>query len=108
MDQVSDRQAIETASGLSSTVTRGVGIGLLIGAVVIVMVFVVGRSYFEGKKFEKLRDNKYAIMPPARGLEEQRARTVLESYAWVDKEKGVVQIPIERAMEVTALEAGSR
>jgi hypothetical protein len=27
---------------------------------------------------------------------------ILNSYGWVDKEKGAVRIPIERAMEITA------
>jgi hypothetical protein len=30
------------------------------------------------------------------------------SYAWVDKNKGVVQLPIERAMELTVQEINAR
>lgn len=33
-------------------------------------------------------------------LEEQR--TILSSYAWVDRAQGVVRIPVERAMEIIA------
>jgi hypothetical protein len=32
----------------------------------------------------------------------------LEGYHWVDRSGGVVQIPIERAMELVATEAGAR
>src|SRR5262245_29702716 len=32
----------------------------------------------------------------------------LEKYAWVDKEKGTVQIPIDRAMELVITELNSR
>jgi hypothetical protein len=38
-------------------------------------------------------------------LENERRLT---TYAWADKEKGQVQIPIERAMELTAAELNSR
>lgn len=33
--------------------------------------------------------------------EEQR---VLDGYAWIDKQKGVVRIPVERAMDLVAME----
>ena len=29
-------------------------------------------------------------------------RSILDTYAWVDKERGIVRIPIEKAMELTA------
>lgn len=41
---------------------------------------------------------------PRKDLEELRARdaALLEHYAWVDRDAGVVRIPIERAIEVLA------
>jgi hypothetical protein len=41
---------------------------------------------------------------PKKGLEALRAqeREQLETYGWVDEDNGVVQIPIERAMELLA------
>ena len=41
---------------------------------------------------------------PRSDLEQMRANEekTLHSYGWVDKQKGVVRIPIERAMELTA------
>ena len=40
---------------------------------------------------------------PARDLKEFRAREeeILDTYEWVDRENGIVRIPIERAMELT-------
>ncbi|HEY2989492.1 MAG TPA: hypothetical protein VGL11_17300 [Candidatus Binatia bacterium] len=32
----------------------------------------------------------------------QEEESVLNGYAWVDKEKGIVRIPVERAMELLA------
>jgi hypothetical protein len=41
---------------------------------------------------------------PRAALAELKAaeQKVLESYGWVDKEKGIVRMPIERAIELTA------
>jgi hypothetical protein len=33
---------------------------------------------------------------------------VLHGYAWVDREKGIVRIPIEQAMEILAEKQGGR
>jgi hypothetical protein len=40
---------------------------------------------------------------PARELEEMRAQeeALLHSYGWVDREHGVVRVPIEKAMQLT-------
>jgi hypothetical protein len=108
VDSQHHSQAIDTPSGITRGTSVAIGIGLLVGAIIIVSVFLVGNSYFEGKKFEKLKEIRYARIRPDRALEEQRARTVLGSYAWVDQDKGVVRVPIERAMELVALEAGTR
>lgn len=44
---------------------------------------------------------------PARELEEMRAQedVLLHSYGWVDREHGVIRVPIEKAMQLT-LERG--
>ena len=43
-------------------------------------------------------------------LDEMRAReqTAATSYAWIDKSKGIVQLPIDRAMELTLQELNAR
>ena len=43
---------------------------------------------------------------PAMDLQQFRAgeEAVLHSYGWVDPEKGIVRIPVERAMELVAKE----
>jgi hypothetical protein len=46
----------------------------------------------------------------ARELAEMREEedVVLQSYAWIDRDKGMVRIPIERAMEMLAEKEGGR
>ena len=46
----------------------------------------------------RLQISPRADMDAMRAAEEK----LLTSYAWVDKKKGVVRIPIERAMEIVA------
>jgi len=43
-------------------------------------------------------------------LDEMRARekSIATSYAWIDKSKGIVQLPIDRAMELTLQELNAR
>ena len=47
---------------------------------------------------------------PEAELVELRAREdlILESYAWVDKEAGIAQVPVGRAMELLVEAGGSR
>lgn len=40
-------------------------------------------------------------------LREKHAQQAI-SYAWIDKNTGVVQLPIERAMQLTAAQYGSK
>lgn len=46
---------------------------------------------------------------PIRDLKELRAeeQAILESYAWIDRDAGIVRIPIERAMERLAARAAA-
>jgi cbb3-type cytochrome oxidase subunit 3 len=45
-----------------------------------------------------------------KALEDQKAKEAAQaaSYAWVDQNAGVVQLPIDRAMELTAQKYGAR
>ena len=47
------------------------------------------------------------VRRPTRSFEAENAQK-LQEYAWVDKAKGTVQIPIERAMELTIAELNSK
>ena len=38
---------------------------------------------------------------------QQKERAQLQGYAWVDKEQGIVRIPIERAMQIVAARGGT-
>jgi hypothetical protein len=97
-------------------------IGIVLVLVVLVVVAVVVAAALKGAVLESVADRS----PPANPLAATYGRKIppapllqvdplhdlvqlhasedalLESYAWVDRPLGVVRIPIERALELTA------
>jgi hypothetical protein len=78
-----------------------------VGLIILVVLLVWLRSYFFLVRNETVYTNVLSVKNPK--LVELRARedAQLGSYAWVDKEKGIVQIPIDRAMELVVRESSS-
>lgn len=92
-----------------------VGVAIIISAVVIhfavwgVFDFFSAREAHKGKPPATLVNAKRQPPPRPRlqtdapaDLQEMRARedAVLESYGWVDRQNGIVHIPVQRAMEL--------
>ena len=47
------------------------------------------------------------LVGPARGLEVARdRRATLDRWGWVDRDAGIARIPVERAMDLVAADAG--
>src|SRR5947199_4268206 len=76
------------------------GIVLLFGLFGVLVLAIVGpsprRSDYEEARAKKRVENLKTLR--------EEAGKALTSYAWVDKNKGVARIPIERAMELTVTE----
>ena len=92
------------------------GVGL-IAAVLLILVFLFWLFNFFSKRESRLGHDPVGIrrsMPQTTGpplqisprneMAEMRAaeEKILHSYGWIDEQKGIVRIPIERAMELTA------
>jgi hypothetical protein len=92
-----------------------IGVAIIISAVVIhfavwgVFDLFSAREVHKGKPPATLVNTKRQPPPAPRlqtdapaDLREMRARetAALESYGWVDRQKGIVHIPVERAMEL--------
>jgi len=69
----------------------------LFGVIVLAIIGPMPR----GSDYEETRAKKR--MEKLKTVRED-AETALNTYAWVDKNKGVVRIPISRAMELTTAE----
>ena len=80
-----------------------ISFGAWLGIVLLFLFFGVFVLVFIGLS---PRGNNYEAKRAEQRLETLKkvqagANTELHSYAWVDKNKGVVRIPIDRAMELT-------
>jgi hypothetical protein len=74
---------------------------LLFGLVVFVLVAATPHGDTYEQKRAKAREEKLKTIKEA-------AAKDLNSYAWVDKGKGVARIPIDRAMQLTLRDLASK
>ena len=77
-----------------------------LGAVIIIAVLILALEFF----YDRYREQQVYVkqqVPVWQDLRSLRAREdgELHSYGYVDKTRGVVRIPIERAMDLLAREA---
>jgi hypothetical protein len=70
----------------------------------LIVLAVIGPSP-RGSDYEQTRAQKR--MERLKALREESQKD-LTTYAWVDKNKGVARIPIDRAMELTVAELGQK
>lgn len=85
--------------------TRGILV-FLVAMVAIFVAVVVGVTYYYKSTLERAEYEK-VLAPPSQQLGELRAREDwnLSHYGYVDKAKGQVRIPVDRAMELLVQEA---
>src|SRR6202011_68692 len=84
-----------------STWVGGVLLFALFG---VVVVAVIGHAP-RGDTYERMRaDARVKKLKDARDEE----TTALTSYAWIDKNKGTVRLPIDRAMELTVADLANK
>src|SRR5205807_4015103 len=81
-----------------------VGVVLLFVLFGAIVVAVIGPSP-RGDSYEKMRAETRAKKLKDARDEESKALT---SYAWVDKNKGTVRLPIDRAMELTVADLANK
>ena len=92
------------------------GVGLAV-AVLLILVLLFWLFNFFSKRESRLGHDPVGIrqstpqttgpplqISPRNEMAEMRAaeEKILQSYGWIDQQKGIVRIPIERAMELTA------
>jgi hypothetical protein len=75
-----------------------------ISVVTLIAFVLVSLYWFRGAKDSELSDKQAQVDLSQLSLLRAKENEVLTSYKWIDKEKGRVQIPIERAMELVVKE----
>jgi len=92
---------MEARATISSAHVLG---AVVVAGSVLTAIAFVGPVAYEAKAKELGTARGFAAAPAAT-IEAKTAQAArLRGYAWVDREKGVVALPIERAMELTAAE----
>ncbi len=76
------------------------------GAVVLFVIVVLLQAFFY--RSEEAEQRKKVVNVQAETLADVRAQQqeVLNGYRWVDQQRGVVAIPIDRAMELMIRDSG--
>jgi hypothetical protein len=95
-DTESLRQVVHSRAPLSTWF----GIVLLFALFGVIVLAVIGPAP-RGSDYEETRAKKRAELLKTSREEGAKALT---TYGWIDKNKGVARIPIERAMELTVAE----
>jgi hypothetical protein len=95
-DTESLRQVVHSRAPLSTWF----GIVLLFALFGVIVLAVIGPAP-RGSDYEQTRAKKRAELLKTSREEAEKALT---TYDWIDKNKGVARIPIERAMELTVAE----
>lgn len=79
------------------------------GSIFLLVAIVVGLQYY----YDRVREQQVYVQvlaPESEALKNLRAREdeQLHSYRYIDRAKGSVRLPIERAMELLVKEEGTR
>lgn len=111
MNDAQQNPAYEASDARVPPVLAGIAVffgGIVFSLVVAALVYRSGPVRpirdVEKMSFKHGPENESTVVRDWRE-QDKLVREHLESYAWADREKGLVRIPIERAMELMARDA---
>lgn len=94
--------APESKGSFTATLFAAVG-GFAIFGLILVVAYLPNKVESVGDGV-KTPEQRKAALAELRGKE----KTAASSYAWIDKEKDLVRLPIDRAMELVIQEHGKK
>src|SRR5882724_7422574 len=97
---MADSESLRQIAHSRAPLSTWLGVMLLFALFGVIVLAIIGPMP-RGSDYEETRAKKR--MEKLKTVRED-AETALNTYAWVDKNKGVVRIPISRAMELTTAE----
>jgi FtsZ-interacting cell division protein ZipA len=97
---MADTESLRQIAHSRAPLSTWLGVVLLFALFGLIVLAVIGPMP-RGSDYEETRAKKR--MEKLKSVREE-AETALNSYAWVDRNKGVVHVPISRAMELTTVE----
>src|ERR1700682_2183194 len=101
---MADAESLRDIARTRAPLSTWFGVVLLFALFGIVVLAVIGPSP-RGDTYEQKRAKAREEKLKAAREEDAKALT---TYAWIDKNKGVTRIPIERAMELTVTELAQK
>src|SRR5213596_3933648 len=101
---MADPESLRQIAHSRAPLSTWLGIVLLFVLLGVIVLAIIGPSP-RGSDYEETRAKKR--MEKLKTVRED-AEKALNTYAWVDKNKGVVRIPISRAMELTATDLAQK
>jgi hypothetical protein len=101
---MADAESIRQIARSRARLSTWLGIVLLFAVFGVIVLAVIGPMP-RGTDYEETRAKKR--MEKLKAVREEAEKSLI-TYAWIDKNKGVVQIPISLAMELTAAELATR
>jgi hypothetical protein len=99
-DTESIRQVVHSRASLSTWF----GIVLLFALFGVIVLAVIGPAP-RGSDYEQTRAKKRVELLKTSREEAEKA---LNTYGWIDKNKGIARVPVERAMELTVAELAQK
>src|SRR5437667_4982730 len=101
---MADTESLRNIAHSRAPFSTWLGVVLLFALFGVIVLAIIGPMP-RGSDYEETRARKrMENLKTAR----EDAEKVLNTYAWVDKNKGVVRIPISRAMELTVAQLAQR
>src|ERR1700756_3248903 len=101
---MADPESLRQITRSRAPLSTWLGIVLLFALFGIIVLAIIGPMP-RGSDYEETRAKKR--MEQLKTVRED-AEKALNTYAWIDKNKGVVQIPISRAMELTVADLAKK
>ncbi len=80
----------------------------ILGSLVVVAIVIVLTALVFRTEQKLVEQRVFAVKYDEGQAELARQQAALHSYRWVDKSKGIVAIPIDRAIELTVQEYNAR
>jgi hypothetical protein len=101
---MADAESLRQVAQSRAPFSAWLGIMFLFALFGVIVLAIIGPSP-RGDNFEQTRAKKRFEILKTEREEDAKALT---TYAWIDKTKGSVRIPIERAMQLTAAELAQK
>ena len=98
-----DPQTPEVSEDPKSSPLAVIGV---ISAVLLIVIIVWLQAIFYRYEDAELRRKLYDQVPEELARLRAEQQEALYSYRWIDEKRGVVSIPIDRAMDLIAEESG--